>query len=263
MLVRHSAVRGMFYPYSLIETNKMLDKFYQKVPESSSADLPRMLIVPHAGFIYSGLTAMYAYKSLENYTQFYQNVIIIAPSHRKAFRGLSLGEYNSYEHFSKLIESNKELQDLLKSKFDLGFYPEAHISEHSAEVQLSFVDYFLQDYKLLTIEHSVSDFHYLSKILDFLLQDKHNLIVISTDLSHFHSYRECQKIDEKCIKGILNLDLDLTNNGEACGMAGILAALESAKKSNLNIKKMHSCNSGDITGDKSSVVGYASFVISD
>lgn len=263
MDIRKQAVAGMFYPKKYKEITTMFDSFKSNIEKQQIPDVfPRILIVPHAGYVYSGFTAMHAYLTLKKYKNSFENVVIIAPSHRYSFNGLSLSEFSEFQLFDKLIPNDLNLVKLLKRKFNFDFIKKAHLEEHSAEVQFPFLDYFLDNFKLTTIEHSFSDFNDLSRIIEFLLDDEKTIVIISSDLSHFYKYNRCIDIDRKCLEGISTLDLDLTNKGEACGMTGILAAIECAKRKDLSVKKLHYCNSGDITGDKSSVVGYASFVFS-
>ena len=268
-ITRFPAVEGSFYPSSLDDVNDMISEFENKLESygigNENSIKPRALICPHAGLYYSGLTASFAYKLLSMSMNNPKRVIILAPSHRVGFKGSSIGDYDKYIVNDTDIECDIDYVKMLRDKFNLNFYEEAHKNEHSAEIQLPLLNYFVgaDNYKLITIVYSDEDYMELAEIIKFLMKDdsENNLVVISTDLSHFKNYDECKEIDSRFVEGILSKDLQKISTGEACGMIGTLALTESVKNLNLNVRLLDYCNSGDISGDRSSVVGYASFVV--
>ena len=265
--IRYPAVEGSFYPSSIEETKEMITEFDKLIENNVVSDKsikPKALICPHAGLYYSGLTASYAYKLLSNSIKKPKRIIILAPSHRVGFKGTSIGDYDKYIVNDTDILCDKEYISLLKNKFQLNYYDDAHKNEHSAEIQLPLLNYYIgaENYKLITMVYSDENYLKLADIIKFVMEDdEDNLVIISTDLSHFKSYDECSIIDKRVVAGILEKDLQKIITGEACGMLGTLAMVKSIKKMKLKVKLLDCCNSGDISGDKNSVVGYASFVI--
>jgi len=263
--IRYPAVEGSFYPNSIEATNMMISEFDKHIEKNVALDesiTPKALICPHAGLYYSGLTASFAYKLLAKSEKKPKRVIIFAPSHRVGFKGTSIGDYDKYVVNNTEISSDREYVKILRDKFDLNFFEQAHKNEHSAEIQLPLLNYYIgaENYQVITMVYSDEEYKKLSKIIKFLMNNEDNLVVISTDLSHFKSYDECREIDSRVVEGVLSMDLQKIITGEACGMLGTLAITDVIKKLNLNVRLLDYCNSGDISGDKSSVVGYASFV---
>lgn len=266
--IRYPAVEGSFYPSSLDDTNYMISEFNKQIDGfneelDNNTIIPKALICPHAGLYYSGLTASFGYKLLANSMNKPKRIIIFAPSHRVGFKGTSVGDYDKYIVNNTEISCDREYVKLLKNKFNLNFNEQAHKNEHSAEIQLPLLNFYIgaENYEVITVVYSDENYLNLSEIIQFLMKDDDNFVVISTDLSHFKSYDEARVIDSRIVEGVLDKDIQKTSIGEACGMLGILAMTDTIKKMNLDVRLLDYCNSGDISGDKSSVVGYASFVV--
>ncbi len=258
MKIRKTAVKGTFYPSDLEETEKMLSEFDKKAKVRPSGRA-RALIVPHAGLVYSGLTASYAYKYASGFK--YRSAVIFAPSHRVGFYGISASEHDEYEYFDQNIPVNRELTTALKKNNGLIYLEHAHKFEHSTEVQLPFIRKYLGDASLAVIVYGETGHQELSYVINDVLDEGKDLVIISTDLSHFHDYETCREIDKKVIEGIEKLDIGTASKGEACGLTGIKAMIQSAADKNLSPEILDYRNSGDVTGDKSGVVGYMSAVL--
>jgi len=263
MSTRKLAVSGQFYPDDINELKRYIEHF-NSVLENNSIQIdtklnPRAIIVPHAGYIYSGFTANIAYKYIPKNSK---NIIVIGPSHKYGFNGASVSNYNLYPTpFGDLTIDKKLSQELIDTFEFLEFYDEVH-SEHSTETQFPFIKYYLPEVNVLEIIYSQCEYQELSKIIEYLLKDQNNFIVISTDLSHFYSLEEAKKKDLKCLEAIDKKDINLLNTGcEACGMIGVKGILEVISKFGLNTKLLDYRTSADISNDTSSVVGYTSFVI--
>ena len=269
--VREPAVAGQFYPGSKIELESLIDEYFKNVPDFQIEGRIRALIVPHAGYEYSGQVAAYGYKAIANAD--FKRVILIGNSHQEYFDGLSvwnsgyfrtpLGDIEIDEDFAKkLIDSNSKII----------FRESAHISEHSLEVQLPFLQKILpaSGWKIVPIilgnQESAVDI--LINALKDLIDD-HTLIIASSDLSHYPKYEDAQYSDNKVIEAILSgkrenlqkIVSDLEKEGIdnlqtcACGQDSIEVVM--GLVGDKNIKLLNAANSGDITGDKSQVVGYA------
>ncbi|MCK4979163.1 MAG: AmmeMemoRadiSam system protein B [Candidatus Delongbacteria bacterium] len=259
MLVRKPAVEGTFYPSDPNEVTEMINSFDSQVvlSEGTIHSKPRILISPHAGLFFSGLTATYGYKLASKHK--YDRVVIFAPSHRVYFDGMSAAKYDNYNVNGKNIPVGTDFTENISNKFNLGFIEQAHREEHSAEIQLPFIDHYFPEKKVSIFVYAGYEPQELSKVIDHILEEyPETLIVISSDLSHFHPYDICNNIDRKLIEGIVESDLKKVSEGEACGMIGITAAVESSITNKLTTIVLDYRNSGDIIPDKNSVVGYAS-----
>lgn len=261
MISRKPAVEGSFYPSDFDEVTEMINSFDSKINVNvEDIQRPKILISPHAGLFFSGLTATYGYKLASKYK--YDRIVIFAPSHRVYFDGMSGAMYENYFINGMKLAIDRKFTGLISEKFNLRFIEKAHAEEHSAEIQLPFVSHYFPGVKLSIFVYASFDSKKLSEIINYILNNhKETLIIISSDLSHFHSYDVCNKIDGNLIVGIKELDVLKISQNEACGMVGITAAIESANKNNLTPKILDYRNSGDIIPDKNSAVGYVSVAL--
>ena len=174
------------------------------------------------------------------------------------FNGISICESSSYVTPFGDIDANEAMVDELKSKFNLTYIPQAH-HEHSTEVQFPFIKHYMQDVKIVELVYSQSDSNSISSIINHILKKDEWGVVISTDLSHFHTLVNANKIDNLCLNAVEKLDLNLLKSGcEACGMIGVEAMMKSAISKGLKSKILDYSTSADAGGDKSRVVGYLS-----
>ncbi len=255
---REMSVNGTFYPGRDVELKRYFEHFSKVYDENF--ELPdlkcKAVIVPHAGYIYSGYTANTAYRVLQN--SMVKNFVVIGPSHRVAFDGVSLCNFNSYDTPFGEIKSSKSLYEKLVNNFSFISLEEAHV-EHSTEVQFPFIKYYLIDVNIVELVYSDTNPQEISKIIDFVLAQDDCGVIISTDLSHFHNLEDANKLDNICLSAIESLDVDLLHSGcEACGKIGVEAMILSAKKLNLNSTILDYRTSADTSNDKSRVVGYVS-----
>ncbi len=261
---RRSAVNGSFYPANCSKLEIYFHKFDEMIDKSVKRNhifdtKPKALIVPHAGYIYSGYTANMAYRIAPNSHP--KRVIVIGPSHRHYFKGMSGSYFESYETPCGDIEIDTTYLIEISKGFNIGFDPDAHRSEHSTEVQMPFVKYYLPNSKVIEIIYGDISSHKISKLLTYLLKDDDNLVVISSDLSHFYSKEKAERLDNICLKAIARLNDTILDKGcEACGLTGIRAMIESANSQNLRSKLIDYRTSADYSGDTSSVVGYGSAI---
>lgn len=251
MRFRYPAVAGAFYPDDETELRKTINSFLITTKEDKLKKL-RGLIVPHAGYIYSGGVAAYAYKLLLN--ENFNKVIAIGPSHYAAFVGAAEDDSDFWQTPFGNVKIGK-ISSLVGVK-NIVCYPQAHAPEHSLEVQLPFLQTVLKDfvfYPLLTSEISPS---ILAETLEPVF-DKNSLLLISSDLSHYLPYQNAIKVDHNTIKIIESLDFKNTNLIDACGKTSIITAMHIAKSKKWKVKVLNYRNSGDTAGPKSNVVGYA------
>lgn len=256
---RDMSVNGSFYPNEELELKRYFE-YFCKIYETTNNKLrdvkSKAVIVPHAGYIYSGYTANIAYKVLQNSN--IKNFVVIGPSHKVAFDGISLCDFESYNTPFGEIKGSKSLYEKLINNFSFKKLKEVHL-EHSTEVQFPFIKYYLQEANIVELVYGNINAKDISKIIDFILLQDDWGVIISTDLSHFYNLKDADKLDRNCLKAIENLDINMLHNRcEACGMTGIEAMLLSAKNLCLSANILDYRTSADYSDDKTSVVGYMS-----
>ncbi len=258
-MIRKSAVAGAFYPAEADTIKKMAGEYLEKAPLKQYDDL-RGIIVPHAGYIYSGPTAAFAYKQLTSLPEKKFNVFILGPSHY-VYTTVSLGSFDAFETPLGSIKVNQALcQELLKNP-DIEFYPQAHTREHSLEVQLPFLQICLKNFEIIPLVLGEASPNRLAEILSPFFLKEENLFVFSSDLSHYNPYEQAKAIDRTSLEIIKSLDLNNDGKIDACGKIPIQTAMHLAQKNNCKIELLDYRNSGDTAGDKEGVVGYSAFAI--
>ena len=267
MSCRTTAVAGQFYPASCQEIEQNIARFNAVLKDnnynkSAVSIIPMAIIVPHAGYIYSGFTANAAYKTAALKREGVKRVVVIGPSHRVFVNGASIALYSDYASPCGDIKIDLAFSNDLISKFDfLHFAPDAH-HEHSTEVQVPFIKHYFPDAELVEIVYGDQDYVQLSQLIDAVMEERDTLIVISTDLSHFHTEQQAKSLDTLCIQAMADLNSAEFESGcEACGRIGVKAVIASANKLALKSQVLDYRTSADVTGDKQSVVGYVSCLI--
>ncbi len=258
MSTRTAFVRGVFYPQTCEEIKHTIAHFNATIKEPLPSVTPRALIVPHAGYIYSGYTANLAYVCASNVT--YERIVVIGPSHRVYLEGASLSQYDAYETPCGELDIDVSVCGALKERFSfLTHLPQAH-AEHSTETQMPFIKHYFPHTKVIEIVYGKVDIKALSSLIDTLLDMEKTLVVISTDLSHFHTQEKANVLDNICIEAIISLNLKGFEGCEACGISGVQAMVMSARIHGLSPHFLDYRTSFERTKDASRVVGYTSFV---
>lgn len=262
MSIRTMSVAGSFYPDSSTEVNDMIHHF-NKILESHPEELSRFnslsgnaVIVPHAGWIYSGFTANIAFRVLAKKNP--QIVVVIGPSHRVGFEGVSICDTELYQTPLGELRVDDNLVKDLREKFSIRYFMDAH-HEHSTEVQMPFIKHYLPNAKVVELVYAYATASLLEPIIAYVMAQKNTAIVISTDLSHYYSLSEANRLDSICLEAIRNENTKELHEGcEACGMIGVEAMLSVAKKKGLESIILDYRTSADASGDSSRVVGYTS-----
>ena len=265
MNIRRTTVAGQFYPASSDEIETMLSN-YNKLLEKHIRDKSildtksRAVIVPHAGYVYSGFTANIAYRLLAN--SGLKRVIVIGPSHRVYLSGSSVSDFDLFETpFGDLQIDNAFVQELMK-KFNLNFFPDAH-NEHSTEVQMPFIKRYLNA-EVVELVYGDENPANLVPVIEFALKDNLTGVVISTDLSHYYDIDKAKLLDNICINAVGKLDPDELHKGcEACGKIGVEAMIIAARNLGFEPLLLDYRTSADVSGDTSQVVGYMSVAFID
>ena len=255
--VRESVIAGSWYPGKKEDLAKLIDSFLGNADNAGLKDI-KALIVPHAGYAYSGQVAAHAYKQIVG--KEYKKVIILAPSHHVGFRGASIPDYTLFEtpmgkvKVSSVAGLMKKESKLIQS-IDL-----IEEKEHSLEIQLPFLQKVLgAGFELIPVvvgDLSEGDRTTLAELLTKHLDDE-TLLIISTDLSHYYPYDTAVLMDTECVETIIDLNIKAAEGCQMCGMNPVLVLMEIAKTLGWNTHLLKYANSGDVTGDPSGVVGYA------
>jgi len=264
-IIRAPAVAGMFYEKSPTELRKNIDELLNRVQLPKVEGTVRAIVSPHAGYVYSGFTAAHAFKLLEG--RKYDCVIVIGPSHREYFDGISIYSGDVYETPLGKVPINHEVRsELLQGEKNIVASVAGHRSEHSLEVQLPFLQCVLKEFSVVPIIMGDQRRHLceqLSAALTRVIVNKNVLLIASSDLSHFHAYDEAVLLDKRVIRAVEQFNPDEfideleDKSFEACGGGPIAVAMKTAQRVGANrAEVLHYCNSGDITGDRSGVVGY-------
>lgn len=267
LAVREPAVANMFYPANPEKLREIITYFLNNAPLYDIK--PEAVISPHAGYIYSGQTAAYGFKLLKDKTV--ESIIIISPSHREYFAGISIYNGDFYRTPLGDVPINKKLRNkITKNDNKIIISERGHREEHAIEVQLPFLQVVLPKFSIVPIvigDQRPEICNHLIENLSESLKNENIVLIASTDLSHYHPADTADKLDQIIINDIkefnhTKLMADIQNEkAEACGGGPAVVTLATSKNLGADsVKILHHCNSGDITGDRSAVVGYLSAV---
>jgi AmmeMemoRadiSam system protein B len=259
MNTRPAAVADMFYTGNGGQLAAQVSDFMEV--EQDNRLKPKALIVPHAGFIYSGATAGHGYALVKKLAGVVKKIVLIGPCHRVWVKGLAIPGCQYFETPLGKVEIDSNSLAALAKFPQVVISNEAHQQEHSIEVQLPFLQSIFPQFQLIPMVIGEITSEALAEVLEFLWGGEETLIVISSDLSHFLDYDAAIAIDAKTSHAIENFDSDSISPEMACGSAGIKALLQVAKTKNLQVKTIQQCNSGDTAGSKDRVVGYGTYAI--
>ena len=259
--VRQPAVAGAFYPGQRVALSSDVADLLTMARHGTEVNVhigqtPKAIIVPHAGYIYSGSTAAQAYVRLAAARDTIRRVVLLGPVHRVPVRGLALPGVDSFATPLGEIEVDQAAIAQLAHLPQVVVSRAAHALEHSLEVQLPFLQTVLEDFTLLPLAVGDASPAQVAQVLDSLWGGPETLIVISSDLSHYLPYTAAQTIDQQTVQHILALDGCVTHE-QACGGTPINGLLRAARQHQLQPRLLGLCNSGDSAGDKGRVVGYA------
>ena len=259
--IRNAAVAGMFYPGEAAALAAELDELLGGVETSAPRlGFPKALIVPHAGYIYSGPVAARAYDELAPARGVVRHVVMLGPVHRVPVRGLAVPTAEAFATplgrvaiDRAAIEASRRFAQVVPSDA-------AHLQEHALEVQLPFLQRQLGEFTLAPFAVGMASVEEVAEVIDALWGGPDTLVVISTDMSHYHAYAEARQIDHNTVTRIASFSTDLDHE-EACGATPLNGLLQVARRRNLGIELLAACNSGDTAGGKGRVVGYSSFAL--
>jgi len=261
--VRRPAVAGTFYPADRDELSRELSDMLEQAAEDAPAPaFPKIVIVPHAGYIYSGPVAASAYDSLCAARGIAKRVILLGPAHRVYVRGLALPGVEAFDTPLGRIPIDTAAVESIRSLPQIVESVQAHAMEHSLEVQLPFLQRVIGEFTLVPLVVGEASAEGVAQVIERLWGGPETLIVISSDLSHYLSYDEATRIDAITAGAIVGFDTGISHE-QACGATPVTGALLVAQKHGLNARRLDVRNSGDTAGGKGRVVGYGSFAFSE
>ncbi len=264
--IRPSILAGTWYPANPDRLQKMILGFLTNTSVPRINGRLRAIIVPHAGYKYSGQVAAYAYRLL--YTHRFKRIIMVGPSHRIPFPGVSVNLQKGYETPLGIVRVDvKVAREILNSDPNIHFYRDVHAVEHSLEIQLPFLQTVIKDFSIVPIlmgSQDINTCRMLSSTLARVLPSLNStLLLASSDLSHYHPYMDAKKLDACFIKLVSEMNpqalYDALRAGkcEACGGGPVISVmLTSLALGQCRALVLKAANSGDITGEKDRVVGY-------
>ncbi len=262
--VRQPAVAGSFYPMRQDALSRDVLGLLKTAGAGveRNAAVPKALIVPHAGYIYSGSTAALAYARLAPAHARITRVVLLGPVHRVAVRGIAVTNELAFATPLGTIEVDQPALATLATLRQVVSSPAAHAQEHSLEVQLPFLQLVLDEFTLVPLAVGDATPAEVAQVLDLVWGGPETLIVISSDLSHYRSYQAAQAMDQATTQSILDGTATLTHQ-QACGGTPINGLLLAARQHGLRPQLLGQCNSGDTAGDRARVVGYAAFAFTE
>ncbi|MEO5699630.1 MAG: AmmeMemoRadiSam system protein B [Casimicrobiaceae bacterium] len=270
-VVRPAAVAGTFYPAHAGALTRAVEACLADVaapiaaipaPASALSPWPKALIVPHAGYVYSGPIAASAYARLVPARGNVRRVVLFGPAHRVALRGLAVPMATA---FATPLGSVPVDADALAALADLPYVVTSeavHADEHSLEVQLPFLQAILGQFSIVPFAVGAASGEEVATVMDRLWGGPETLLLVSSDLSHYHPYAAARRLDQCTADAVLALDPDLDHE-QACGATPINGLLRCVAARGLVPTLLDLRNSGDTAGDRSRVVGYAAFAFDE
>jgi AmmeMemoRadiSam system protein B len=255
--VRPAAVAGMFYP-SAPEQLAGDIRAYLSDASAQSVRAPKALIVPHAGYMYSGPIAANGYALLSPLRDAIERVVLLGPAHRVAVRGLATTSASAFETPLGEVRIDRQAVAAALAFPQVTVSDTAHAHEHALEVQLPFLQTMLRSFSLVPFAVGHVSPEDVAQVIEALWGGPETLVVVSSDLSHYHPYAVAKHIDRATTDAILAMSPTLDHE-QACGATPINGLLQCAKQRGLSPTLLDLRSSGDTAGDRGRVVGYASF----
>ena len=257
MHIRPPAVAGMFYPDDEAVLAREIRGYLAAVP-ARQAPAPKVLIVPHAGYIYSGAVAAHAYARLAPARATIRRVVLLGPAHRVPIRGLALPVAEAFATPLGAVRIDAEGAAAALKLPQVSASDVAHNLEHSLEVQVPFLQSVLDEFTLVPVVVGDADADDVARVIE-ALRDDDTLIVVSSDLSHYHAYADCQTRDRATSAKIEALRGDQIGPYDACGAFPLRGLLKTAQDHDWRVATLDLRNSGDTAGDRTRVVGYGAY----
>jgi MEMO1 family protein len=257
--IRKAAVAGSFYPSDPILLRNQIRGLLSHA-KTQAPRLPKAMVVPHAGYVYSGPIAASAYASLMGRAAGIRRVVIFGPAHRVPFIGLTLSSADYFETPLGQIPTDPGSMEKLSELPFIHFDDRSHAPEHSLEVQLPFLQELIPEFTMVPILVGDADTDEVAAALEMVWGNDETLMVVSSDLSHYENYETAKMMDEKTSTSIVQLRPEKLRFRDACGRLPICGLLTVAKRLGMSAETVDLRNSGDTAGDKGRVVGYGAYL---
>lgn len=259
---RPPAVAGTFYPGVPAALDAAVRRYLAEAPAAAPGEsAPKALIVPHAGYVYSGPVAASAYARLAARRGAITRVVLIGPAHRVFVRGLALPDVDAFETPLGPVPVDRESLARVRDLPQVQVLDRAHEQEHSLEVQLPFLQVALGAFSIVPLVVGDASQQEICEVLDRLWGGDETLVVVSSDLSHYEPYERARRQDARTVRAIESLQPDEIGEDDACGRVPILGLLLAARARGLRVRALDVRNSGDTAGPRDRVVGYAAFAV--
>jgi hypothetical protein len=261
MTVRRPAVAGTFYPDDPVLLAGTVDGYVAGAERAAlpGGAPPRALVAPHAGYLYSGPVAGSAFAALPRKAPF-ARVVVLGPSHYVPFRGLALPTAEAFATPLGEVAVDRGAAEELAGLDQVVVDDEPHRREHSLEVELPFLQRRLGEFRLVPLAVGDAEPAEVASVLSRLDRED-TLIVVSTDLSHYHRYDTARRIDSRTSAAIESLDVDAIGEGDACGRVPLRGLLARARERGWSCRRLDLRNSGDTAGPDDRVVGYGAYAL--
>ncbi|VBB69505.1 COG1355, Predicted dioxygenase [invertebrate metagenome] len=259
--VRAAVVAGSFYPANPSELTAMIRKYIALARGMANAAVPKALIAPHAGYIYSGPVAARAYARLLPARGRFSRVVLIGPSHLVTFQGFALSSAEAYETPLGRIPIDQAAVEALRTMRGITVRDAVHAQEHSLEVHLPFLQEVIGPFTLVPVITGEAGPEEVAAVLEMTWGGPETLVVVSTDLSHYLDYESCQKLDETTMQAIESCHIHSINHDQACGRVPVRGLLAVARRKGLTVVTLDVRNSGDTAGPRNRVVGYGAWAL--
>jgi AmmeMemoRadiSam system protein B len=261
--IRPPAVAGSFYPAEPSALGASLKSYLDLARQAAEGEMPdphlKAVVVPHAGFVYSGAVAASAYLRVAAVASRVRRVVLLGPSHRLWIRGLATSSADAFATPLGEIPLDRDAIARSESLPQVTLGDDAHIHEHSLEVQLPFLQWVLEDFSLVPFAVGEASTAEVSELLGLLWGGDETLVVISTDLSHYHDYETARRLDRETTHAIETLTADDLDEESACGRIPLRGLLAAARQKGLNARTLDLRSSGDTAGSHEQVVGYGAW----
>lgn len=258
---RPAAVAGLFYPASPATLRTTVRQLIERAPPRSGRT-PKILVVPHAGYVYSGAMAARGFATLVAGAERLRRVVLLGPAHHVAVRGIAASTAQRFATPLGTVEVDRATVDRLLASRHVVLSDDAHAAEHALEVQLPFLQSLLPSFTLVPLVVGDATAEDVAAVLDQVWGDAGTLIVVSSDLSHYLPYQTARTVDGRTLQQVLRLGPPLDHR-QACGATALNGVILAAAARGLEPQLIAACNSGDTAGDRDRVVGYAALAFFD
>jgi len=261
--VRPAAVAGTFYPADRASLTRDIDSFLTHAAGTSPGPAAKVLVVPHAGYVYSGPVAAHAYARTERLRGVVERVVLFGPSHRVAVRGLAISSADAFDTPLGRVVIDDEARRAALTLPQVHVDDAAHRAEHSLEVQLPFLQRTLGRFELVPFAVGNATAGEVAEVAELLWGGPETLLVVSSDLSHYHPYEDARLRDTATAQAVVEGDIDSIDGHDACGAVPLRGLMAAARDFGLRTSLLDLRNSGDTAGPRDRVVGYAAFEMAE